>query len=79
MFSTQMIIILAVFAIVWYFVIRNAIRKSRDIRDGKIDPPAMPVIYGAWQGHMLGTTQMEPGDTTEIEKDLTGAAHHSEE
>ena len=79
MFTTQMIIALAVFAVVWFFIIRWAIRQSRSIRDGKINPPSMPIIYGAWQDHMLGTTKMEPGDIAEIEKDLTNAAKHSKE
>jgi hypothetical protein len=79
MFSTQTLIAMGVFAVMWFFVIRWAIRRSRDIRDGKIDPPAMPIIYGAWQDHMLGTTKMEPGDITEIEKDLTIATKHSQE
>jgi hypothetical protein len=79
MFSPQLIIALAVFAVVWYFVIRWAIRQSRAIHDGKINPPAMPIIYGAWQDHMLGTTKMKPGDITEIEKDLHSVAKHSNE
>ena len=78
MFSTQTLIILAVFAIAWFFVIRGAIRQSRKIRDGKINPPAMPIIYGAWQDHMLGTTKLEPGDMTEIEKDLGNAGKDNE-
>ncbi len=79
MFSTQMVIALAVFAVVWFFVIRWAIRRSRDIRDGKIEQPVMPITYGAWQDHMLGTTKLEPGDITEIEKDLNTATKDSEE
>ncbi len=80
MFTTQMIIVLAVFAVIWFFVIRNAIRKSRAIRDGKIKQPTIPpFIYGAWQGHNLGTTNMEPGDVTEIEKDLRSAGKDNEE
>ena len=79
MFSTQLLIALAVFAVVWFFVIRNAIRKSRAIRDGKVEQPVMPIVYGAWQDHMLGTTKLEPGDVTEIEKDLREAGKHSSE
>jgi hypothetical protein len=79
MFSTQTLIAMGIFAVVWFFVIRWAIRRSRDIRDGKIEQPAMPIIYGAWQDHMLGTTKMEPGDMTEIENDLRAAGKHREE
>jgi len=74
MFSTQMIIVVSVFAVAWFFVIRWAVRRSRAIRDGKVEQPVMPIIYGAWQDHMLGTTKMQPGDITEIEKDLGKAA-----
>lgn len=70
---------MAVFAVVWFFVIRWAIRRFHHIHDGKVDQPVMPIVYGAWQDHMLGTTKLEPGDITEIEKDLTTAAKHSEE
>jgi hypothetical protein len=79
MFSTQTLIAMAVFGVVWFFVIRWAIRRSRDIRDGKVEQPVMTIVYGAWQDHMLGTTKLEPGDITEIEKDLGKAAKHREE
>jgi hypothetical protein len=30
-------------------------------------------IYGAWQGHNLGTTDFAPGDLEHLEKDLQSA------
>jgi hypothetical protein len=68
--SILTLLLLAVFVIVWSFVIRGAIRKSKAIRDGKASPSIQQPIYGAWQGHNLGTTIMEPGELTELEKEL---------
>lgn len=28
------------------------------------------ITYGVWQGHNLGTTTMEPGDLTRIEREI---------
>ncbi len=45
--------------------------KRRKIDSGPLIPPA---LYGAWQGHNLGTTTMEPGELTRIERDLAHPA-----
>ncbi|MDP4199568.1 MAG: hypothetical protein Q8922_03350 [Bacteroidota bacterium] len=39
---------------------------------------ALGPIYGAWQGHSLGTTTMEPGELSEIERRLREASKHDE-
>jgi hypothetical protein len=65
-------ILLAVFIVVIVAnSIRRTIRRIREQRDNLDAPqPMAPIIYGAWQGHMLGTTNMEPGDLTRIEEEL---------
>jgi hypothetical protein len=55
------------------FMLRGAVRKSRRIRAGLEDPPQFIAPYGAWQGHNLGTTSMNPGDISKIEDDLRQA------
>jgi hypothetical protein len=55
------------------YMLRGAIRKSRRIRAGLEDPPQFTAPYGAWQGHNLGTTSMNPGDISKIEDDLRQA------
>jgi hypothetical protein len=75
--AIQVIISLALIA-VWAIIIYYSIRKWRHRKtDTGGGPP--PIIYGAWQGHMLGTTTMDPGGVEEIEKDLKTAAKRSEE
>ena len=74
-------IVLAVFIVV---VVANSIRRSiRRIKEQRDNPnapqPVAPIIYGAWQGHMLGTTNMEPGDLTRIEEKLRGEADEERE
>jgi hypothetical protein len=67
------LILLSAWAVIIYYAIRKWRRRRTDTDTG-----TPPIIYGAWQGHMLGTTTLDPGDITEIEKDLTTAAKHSE-
>jgi len=62
----------AAWLVFFYYLFKRWRRRKIDL--GSIIPP---VVYGAWQGHNLGTTTMEPGDLTEIEKDLDKAAKHS--
>jgi hypothetical protein len=63
----------AVWAIIIYYSIRKWRRRKTDTDTG-----TPPIIYGAWQGHMLGTTTLDPSDVAEIEKDLKTAAQYSE-
>ncbi len=83
--NTSEIIVKAIGAIIslamvtlWVIIIYYSIRKWRR-RKTDTDTGTPPIIYGAWQGHMLGTTTLDPGDITEIEKDLNTATKHSEE
>ena len=75
--ALEVIVSLALVA-VWVVIIYYSIRKWRH-RKTDTDTGTPPIIYGAWQGHMLGTTTLDPGDVAKIEKDLNTAAHHSEE
>jgi hypothetical protein len=61
--------------------IRRTIRRIREQSDNPDAPrPIVPnLYYGAWQGHMLGTTTMEPGDLTRIEDKLRNPPHEDEE
>ena len=59
------LIVLAAWLTIVYYFIKKWKRRKRE--SGSIIPPA---VYGAWQGHNLGTTTMEPGELTRIERDL---------
>ncbi len=76
--SVIQVIVSLILIAAWVVIIYHAIRKWRHRKTDTTGGPP-PIIYGAWQGHMLGTTTMDPGDITEIEKDLGKAAKHSEE
>lgn len=69
------LIILAAWVVFFYYLIRKWRRRKTE--PGSIIPPT---VYGAWQGHNLGTTTMEPGDLPRIERELdraTGNATHT--
>jgi hypothetical protein len=70
--GTISLIMLVAWVVFFYYLIRKW--RRRKIDPGSIIPPT---IYGAWQGHNLGTTTMEPGDITEIENDLNRAGKYS--
>ena len=77
-------IISILLAVVIVVIVVNSIRRTiRSIRERRDNPdasqPARPIIYGAWQGHMLGTTTMEPGDLTRIEDELREEGKDSNE
>lgn len=61
----------------WVMIIYHGLRffRNRKKRKGQ---PSSTVIYGAWQGHNLGTTTMEPGDLTRIEGELREAPKDEE-
>ncbi|HEY3876356.1 MAG TPA: hypothetical protein VGM92_12850 [Candidatus Kapabacteria bacterium] len=58
----------AVWIVFFYYLFKKWRRRKTET--GSLIPP---VVYGAWQGHNLGTTIMEPGDMREIERDLKKA------
>jgi hypothetical protein len=64
----------AAWVVFFYYLFKKWRRRKTE--PGSLIPP---VVYGAWQGHNLGTTTLDPGGVTEIEKDLKTAAHYSEE
>ncbi|MFI5264568.1 MAG: hypothetical protein ACHQM6_08645 [Candidatus Kapaibacterium sp.] len=77
-------IISILFAILIVVIVANSIRRSiRRIKEQRDNPyapqPGPPIIYGAWQGHNLGTTTMEPGDLTRIEEELREEGKAEEE
>ena len=80
MFSTQTLIAMAVFAVVWIFIIRRTIRQSKAIREGKYTPPPIRPLNPELDRYFRrGTTTMEPGDLTRIEEGLRSAGKSSEE
>ncbi len=76
------IILVSVLTIIgiWYSVKKHGSLYYRDNGTPPADEPPIPppVIYGAWQGHSMGTTTMEPGDLTRIEKELRDAGPKSD-
>ena len=60
----------SLFAAIPIYIIYCCVRM---IRKRKEDPESYnpTFIYGAWQGHTLGTTTLEPGKITEIEEGLS--------
>ncbi len=59
------IILLTAWIVFAFYLVKKW--KRRNIDPGPLIPPD---FYGAWQGHNLGTTTMEPGELTRIEHDL---------
>jgi hypothetical protein len=58
------LVVLAAWVVILYYMYKRFRKKSlRGIVSNT-------VIYGAWQDHNLGTTKLEPGDTTRIEKEM---------
>ncbi|HEX5315911.1 MAG TPA: hypothetical protein VFX22_04590 [Candidatus Kapabacteria bacterium] len=67
------LIVLAAWVMFIFYFIRKW--RRRNIDPGPLIPPD---AYGAWQGHNLGTTTMEPGELTKIERNLNKAAKDEE-
>jgi len=80
MLPAPMVLILAVFVIVWFFIFVRAIRKSKAMRAGEYKPPTYQPLNPELDRYFRrGTTTMEPGDLTRIEEGLRSAGKHSEE
>ncbi len=80
MLPTQMMIILALFAVVWLFIMRRAIRQSKAMGEGTYKPPPVfPLNPELDRYFRRGTTTMEPGDLTRIEEGLRSAGKDSKE
>ena len=58
-------------------IVLSAISSIRNRRKHSHSVAPTP-IYGAWQGHELGTTMMEPGDLTKLENEI-GSGHSNED
>jgi hypothetical protein len=70
----ELVLVCAWGTIIYYFIKRLVARKKTG--EGEI---TLTNVYGAWQGHNLGTTSMEPGDLTRIEGELLDAGKNTED
>jgi len=68
-----------VFLAAWVVVIYYSIKKIRNRKKTGTGAVPLNTVYRAWQGHNLGTTSMEPGDLTRIERELRSTGETSEE
>ncbi|HZK75657.1 MAG TPA: hypothetical protein VFD13_02005 [Candidatus Kapabacteria bacterium] len=67
------LVLLAAWIVILYYIFKRFRKKSLRGIASKTS------IYGAWQDHNLGTTSMEPGDLTRIEKEVIREEHNSKE
>lgn len=72
--ATVALVLLAAWIAFFSYLIRFIIRRKRSKRG------SLPItnVYGAWQGHNLGTTTLEPGELTTIERNLRDESLNSE-
>ncbi|HWF43193.1 MAG TPA: hypothetical protein VG537_00990 [Candidatus Kapabacteria bacterium] len=60
------VVVLAAWGVISYYLFRF-FRTRLKSKKGTLP---LNSVYGSWQGHNLGTTTIEPGDLTHIEKEL---------